>query len=494
MFAANQVIKDYEILEDVVLSSTTNAVITDCKFQSMEIIDIVSSIHIENCTGINIKVINQGTREINFVNCNIKNIEIEDNSGHMADTGNGPAEVTIEGEQTIVEKITFLGDYRLITINNTNQITQIDFFFTKVGNIKIDSVKNTLLKFTNVIVPMSVNILSNEKTHLEFFETNINNIGILTPKHISLDFYSAKSNTITLTNGSYDFIHFRGTGEFDFQLTYPTIESKWSTVNTLKLSNFVLLDKSRIKLLDISFQDVSISDFENNGTFGINNCVINSNLKIDQSNLGKATFSNVITLNCDFSLVNSNITDTIFTNFIQKSDYKLNETEQFALPALRESYRQLKANFLKNGNKIVSLEFQKHELRMHYKILSIRKFAGLRDFGDFLIVATNKWSSDFGQNIWRPLLFLFLLHLVLFNLLLFFTPELGVRIGTSLDPELISKGTRLFFQTILPIHGVDIRYGDAPPISIAGFWDFVIRISSGYFIYYFISASRKYHQ
>jgi len=83
---------------------------------------------------------------------------------------------------------------------------------------------------------------------------------------------------------------------------------------------------------------------------------------------------------------------------------------------------------------------------------------------------------------------------VLFNLLLFFTPELGVRIGTSLDPELISKGTRLFFQTILPIHGVDIRYGDAPPISIAGFWDFVIRISSGYFIYYFISASRKYHQ
>lgn len=264
------------------------------------------------------------------------------------------------------------------------------------------------------------------------------------------------------------------------------------------LSNFYLADKSRIKLLDVNIGELITSDFENNGVFSLNNCTISNKFDVSASNLGKTLFNNTsIGDNAQVSLINSNVMDATFSNMKWRKDFNVFQFPKGdLLPAIRESYRQLKANYLKNGNKIEALEFQKHELRVHYEFLKQKKFTRpiSKNLGNFLIVGTNKWSSDFGQNIWKPLILLFIFHLIFFNFLLWHTPDLGVKIGGSFDSDLISKGFRLYFQTLLPVRGTEIKLGSTQSISIAGFWDFLTRISSGYFIYYFVSASRKYHQ
>jgi hypothetical protein len=154
---------------------------------------------------------------------------------------------------------------------------------------------------------------------------------------------------------------------------------------------------------------------------------------------------------------------------------------------LRETYRQLKSTYVAQGKKIESLEFQKRELIMHYKILNEIKWKSSANFGNYLIIGSNKLASDFGQNIWKPLIGLFFVHFILFNC---FLPanDIGY-ISSDFDWKFTKDMISQYFFTLLPTHPFLL---DGK--NIGGFWDVLMRIFSGYFIFYFITASRKYHQ
>lgn len=266
---------------------------------------------------------------------------------------------------------------------------------------------------------------------------------------------------------------------------------KLRVVKVRKIQSLKILDQ-RINILEILE-----SRFEN--VFEISNCVITEELKLSHSNLGKLALNSVKLENsCDVTITNTNLIDVAFSSFRWNSKYMLCETKTGSRLEsyidLRESYRQLKANYFKNHNRIEALEFQKHELRIHYKILSATKWSSSRDLGNYLIVGSNKLFSDFGQNIWKPLLFLFGFHLVLFNGLLFFNSDLGYHAGFPIDCDATLNAAGLYFETLLPTHTTKVRGILGNDVSIGGFLDFAIRILSGYFIFYFISASRKYHQ
>lgn len=79
-------------------------------------------------------------------------------------------------------------------------------------------------------------------------------------------------------------------------------------------------------------------------------------------------------------------------------------------------------------------------------------------------------------------------------MIVIYTPELEFGFAWDWDNDAIQKSVGLYFQTLLPTHHPTVKSLTGEDASIGGFWDFVARIVAGYFIFYFISASRKYHQ
>jgi hypothetical protein len=302
-------------------------------------------------------------------------------------------------------------------------------------------------------------------------------------------------------------------GTFKKVQLYHECDFNLSADNNVKIESLVFYGSRitkgrRLNIEEVSFNELEFNTIYNEGLIQILNCRIGRRLAVVKSNLGQLQLTNVtIDKECRIDILDSNINDVLFNSFKWNRSYKLSEsfdawtqvrykTVLNFLFSLRESYRQLKANYLKNGNKIEALEFQKGEMNMHYRILSSSKFSSFRNLGNFLIVATNKWASDFGQNIWKPLLWLLIMHLVVINLLIL-SFNVGICAATSfeaIDCIATIKGGDLFFHTLLPTHFATVRALDNSEVYIGGFLDFLSRILSGYFIFYFISASRKYHQ
>jgi hypothetical protein len=263
-----------------------------------------------------------------------------------------------------------------------------------------------------------------------------------------------------------------------------------------------------LKVEKAKIKELSFEGLQNDALILFLNCEVSNVLRFYQSNLGKFQFSNVkVDESCRIDLLDSGIIDVHFNSFRWNKSYKLFEifdpyilvrydTPNSFLHSLRESYRQLKANYLKNGNKIEALEFQRREMEIYLKILSQKRFHSWRNLGNYLIVKTNKWFSDFGQNIWKPLIFLLLSHLIFANLI-FHDFQLGFNptfVLNELDYSSTFKAINLYFQTLLPIHGTAVKDMFGKEISIGGLWDFLDRILASYFIFYFVSATRKYHQ
>lgn len=238
-----------------------------------------------------------------------------------------------------------------------------------------------------------------------------------------------------------------------------------------------------------------------------NGCEITNSINLIRSSLGDLTFFDLdITDKQTINISNSNCLETKFVNVRWQNGHILNsagddEVETIESKfALRESYRQLKANYINNGNTIESLEFKRHELTTHYEIVKFyalksisRRQSILKHIGNFLILWTHKSASDFSQNIWRPLLLLFVFHFIFFNILMYTSLSASWNLQDPDSTTMINL-TNQYFDTLLPTHSNVVNDDNSVGIKIPGFIDFMMRLSSGLFIFYFISASRKYHQ
>ena len=149
--------------------------------------------------------------------------------------------------------------------------------------------------------------------------------------------------------------------------------------------------------------------------------------------------------------------------------------------------RELKEHFLKRQNNIYANVFRLNELTCYYyyqKANLAHRNLTSSQFIDWLILATNKWFSSFGTSVVKPLAFLLSIHTLLFIWLMQsnnFGYELCFGFGNDCT-------LGLWLNMISPVHKLPTLGNSTIYSSI----DFFMRISSGYFIYYFLLATRKF--
>ena len=142
-----------------------------------------------------------------------------------------------------------------------------------------------------------------------------------------------------------------------------------------------------------------------------------------------------------------------------------------------ETYRQLKAASIANHNQIEALAFYRNEMKLYWKLVRIE---GGIPWYDRALVFVNRWSSDFGQNWFLPLFWMFLFALLFYSSFLDWNYFGNNWSGWDEFGQ--------FWVVFNPVHKTPDYINTGPGL----FTEFIMRVFTGYFIYHFIKASRKF--
>jgi hypothetical protein len=150
--------------------------------------------------------------------------------------------------------------------------------------------------------------------------------------------------------------------------------------------------------------------------------------------------------------------------------------------SLKETYRQLKQAMLKDGNNIDALAFYRNELEEYRSFAKDNPEVKRED----KIILWMMWLfSDHGQSFARPIAWLLGMHLVFFLIAIavgyngfYFTPDH--------DWSAVWDFIGSYFFLLNPVHKLPDTNGGMLIV------DFFMRLSSGFFIYHIIRASRKF--
>ncbi len=301
-------------------------------------------------------------------------------------------------------------------------------------------------------------------------------------------------------------------------------------IEKIRISNSIIYklsvnnasSKGELNISDCLINSLGFSGFRNNGVVKIIKCkafAINqkcSHLTIENSNMGKAEFfqfnfasfdeiniRNSILYECEF--VNTKWADNI-TSFsgdqaddygidrvgkrilVNRKDKKysstislkmLKETKEH-LENKRDVYKQIKYALSKKGDFVNEQFFHGLEMREYSKTLSFFS----KSFFTKLTLKLSYQTSDFGQSLGRPIIWLLLGHSFLFAFVFFLNGFNQISTQTHRDS---AKLFEAYFMYINPLR--------AASISLSGFFiiiDLAMRIWSSYMIYNFVRASRRF--
>jgi hypothetical protein len=334
---------------------------------------------------------------------------------------------------------------------------------------------------------------------------HLNSLSFKDTNNVSLAIGHTTNELIVLEDCGFSMINFFGRLSVKEFVTYSVSGTECAK---LIFKNLTLSEESKLHLTRFNFHVVELINFENKGSFEINNFAIHYHFLIKKCNLGNSVLNDFEIITQKFWILDSNIEGLKFLNFRWRNNYLLEEdtnleglNEYNFNFSLRESYRQLKTNYITNGNRIESLEFQKHELRVHYEVTKLSMIESIINsrrvwfnIGNFLILRTHKHVSDFSQNVWKPLLLIFFFHFLFYNLLIY-SHDLGYFWTSTPDLSSSVDAVGNYFTTLLPTHRAELRHHVTnKTVDISGTTDFFMRVTTGYFLFYFITASIKYHQ
>ncbi len=497
-------------------------VFNNCQFKDWVFENRANTLQFNDCTFNTLQItLTNITKKVVLNNCSAKKVELvgrQDTSMYRIElTGDATKieqfeingeffcnKITLDGI-TGLRKTTMQLNCSTIDVHNTRGIEYLVVFGEVKKQIDFKNCRDMSFIVIRDMKCERIEISESDNLDVNFEMIDVKYINFNRCKSTSIETTYLTSDHFGLNDGSYETIRFYHDCNFNFSASHI---SEQLTIDKFVFQGAKPKKDRTLKVEKAKIKELSFEGLQNDALILFLNCEVSNVLRFYQSNLGKFQFSNVkVDESCRIDLLDSSIIDVHFNSFRWNKSYKLFEVfdpyilvrynTQFSfLHSLRESYRQLKANYLKNGNKIEALEFQRREMEMYLKILSQKRFHSWRNLGNYLIVATNKWFSDFGQNIWKPVIFLLLSHLIFANLIFHdfqigFTPTYLLN---DLDYSTTLKGINLYFQTLLPIHGTSVKDMFGKEISIGGLWDFLDRIFASYFIFYFVSATRKYHQ
>lgn len=284
---------------------------------------------------------------------------------------------------------------------------------------------------------------------------------------------------IFITEQSIDKIYLSGTNK-DREFNFSKVKCNDLTINNFK-------NEGSFNFYGIEPKDKNVGYFQ----------ILNSNL--DNAQFYRASFSDYKEL----IIIDSFITDTLFlgckwANNVRaisgpdsllfdesiKNGRKISTNENIAI---REAYRQLKISMSNHSDKIQENRFYAQELVFYNKTLNWGK-PWEDTFWDKVVLYWSKLFSNYGQSFIRPLIWLLLGHLIMFNLAILLQGFKPLYFSLSnASEEAFREAFEKYFLYINPLRKLEI--------TLPGYLiilDLLIRIWSSYMIYNIIRASRRF--
>ncbi|GAB4052675.1 hypothetical protein [Spirosoma litoris] len=451
----------------------TTAVITLKEFKT--------SIRISNCAFINSVEIHQleSSSYIHFSNCifNQPIIILETKATKITFSNCDFVNNKISIVDCALEKLT-ISNCKNIAITINNDVPPVNSY------IKINDFDHNIksILFSELFNVESIDIKAGNINSIEFKDF----ISRKTTINLNVDNLQISNNTINNEKQDYFFID-----ELAFTINAKN-ENLISLLENIHIGIFTVsgtLKSSTINIINTKVNKLFIHDFINEGKFRFNDVEITDEGEgeIVRSQLSKAEFNYV-----DFSKANrfkiflSNITEIVTNNTIFPVNIVGKDENDFK--GIREIYRQLKNAAGKQGDRINELYYEKLEMSTLEKILTKSK-----NWNDRLILWSNKVSNDYGQD-WT----LSLSVLLMGSLYLFVTIKLTLYSMQFDTPPTFEHLAQYINFTLNPLHKFsDIFYNypkdiNSTQLGFAQVLDAISRLFSGYMIFQFLKAFRKY--
>lgn len=383
--------------------------------------------------------------------------------------------------QIFIRNVTFC-EFINLKVSSKFEISFINCTFKAgllIGNSKLSNLYFSNCNFHNLkLVNSEIQQFSiGQKTKIEeYFEANFS-INYLEKQYLKFEINDIECKKVSLksfpgvviaTKIKCDEIILQS--ESDTSIKIEDIECK-----ILHISGKYFSENNTISQRKID--EIIFENFENYGKFSVNNVnklIEGGKMKIVNSFLGNLSFNSIKFLD-SVKIINSNIQNINITNSELKTPFEPCEDTN------AEIYRQFKKVYERLGNRMEQLKFEKLEYNEYYK--SINKKTNC---GDFVILCTNKWSNDFGQNFLRTLGIWLILNILVLTIIQFF---LGNRV---FDFDKIPTAIIYFFnQAILPLNSFKDVFGIENQ-SYLGLLFILTKLLNVYLIFQGIRAFRKF--
>ncbi|WMN06762.1 hypothetical protein QYS48_33630 [Marivirga arenosa] len=439
----------------------------DCEISQLSISsEIRKSISLNGIKGEYIKITNLGCNLISLNSCTLNSLDIKKNFNGKLNIG--PSN---EVKDILFENIIPSGG----EIYSKNKVVFSDCKLKEL--LKINTRELTFSNNSNIIKlepEKSINIL-------KFLDSSCGHLQTSQQGNLTI---SGENVNLTTLEINYDI------GELNFlnsSLQKIKLEGHQTSLNKISLSNCRGLESFTCDGYFVN--EFYVDRIVNYSKFEITHSNISDSLTMTDCDLSDAVFNDLNLSSCTCKFNRSFLVGANFFNIQWNEKEMIGKENKKDLQELRERkevFRQLKYAHSKQENALDASFFKVQELESYRKLLSIIRTRNIRVLGDRLILWTHKVLGGYGVNVWVPFFWLFSAHLLWFCL-----SEFSPSIMNSAD-DFSWTNTKLaivsYFYFLNPVHPFFYQ-GE----RIMSGWDILMRLSSGYFIFYFLKASRKFH-
>lgn len=367
-------------------------------------------------------------------------------------------------------------------------------------NVDLEKIIFTNCTFTGKVLLIECNsdflINSDGSTFIQDFEIIDCNNSMIYLSIIKVDTFTLKGvapKFLNIVGGHYRLINFTSATYDNSNIVLESARSqkvlKVDILITYFLSSNLSLLLNKVNIQEAwKGNDIKIDE----GSINLSSVLFAKDSQVD---LERVDFKNFYFTNVDFSqcsnfnLLKSNLVNLSYSNVkwgidnvlpIKKPD---DYSDEDFMVSKKEVYRQLKFLSKKNANIVDANAFFRNEM-VEFMEYSKTK-AGTLNFWDKVLLIVDKLVSDFGQSWVRPVLLFFGIGALLYlgMVLLGFNDYYFTVNPNEISGEAVSD----YFYMLNPAH-------KSPSYNNGwlGFLDFLMRISSGFFIYHIIRATRRY--
>ncbi len=288
------------------------------------------------------------------------------------------------------------------------------------------------------------------------------------------------------------------------------INFKNITINKILLTG--IITKSEISLNNILTENLRIEDLDNYSNFRLSSIKGNGSapFNIKNSNLGSAILNDIDFNQFVLRIIKSTYNKINYSNTTWPDEIKISEAN-YVIPTEEEhkrkqnAFRQLKQAAKQNDNKIDELEFQRKEWNSIRKQGIPKDKSWIYKLNDWIVIQSNR-TNNYG-TIWiYPLILLLISNFFFFLIqLTIISPQLTFSVNESVFDlkvliQEIKKSSFAYWHFLNPTHNlkhIDPLFEEQGNLKILGnsgamFWNYFMRIVTGYFIYQIIIGFRKY--